>query len=50
MRSFTSCVSAGDLARADERGYLYIVDRKKDMIASAPVIAAFILFLRQLSR
>ncbi|MBC7728068.1 MAG: AMP-binding protein [Microbacteriaceae bacterium] len=24
----------GDLARADERGYLYIVDRKKDMIVS----------------
>ncbi len=24
----------GDVARADERGYLYIVDRKKDMIVS----------------
>jgi fatty-acyl-CoA synthase len=24
----------GDMARADERGYLYIVDRKKDMIVS----------------
>jgi fatty-acyl-CoA synthase len=24
----------GDIARADERGYLYIVDRKKDMIVS----------------
>ncbi|CAM2813810.1 AMP-binding protein [Prescottella defluvii] len=24
----------GDIARADERGYLYIVDRKKDMIIS----------------
>ncbi len=24
----------GDVARADERGYLYIVDRKKDMIIS----------------
>lgn len=24
----------GDMARADERGYLYIVDRKKDMIIS----------------
>ena len=24
----------GDLARADERGYLYIVDRKKDMVVS----------------
>ena len=25
-------VSAGDLARRDEDGYLYIVDRKKDMV------------------
>ena len=24
----------GDIARADDRGYLYIVDRKKDMIVS----------------
>src|SRR5260370_42210860 len=24
----------GDIARADEQGYLYIVDRKKDMIVS----------------
>jgi fatty-acyl-CoA synthase len=24
----------GDMARADDRGYLYIVDRKKDMIVS----------------
>ena len=27
-------VSAGDLARQDEEGYYYIVDRKKDMIIS----------------
>ena len=29
--------SAGDLARRDEEGYLYIVDRKKDMILSGGV-------------
>jgi long-chain acyl-CoA synthetase len=27
-------VSVGDLARRDEEGYLYIVDRKKDMVIS----------------
>ena len=30
-------VSAGDMARRDEEGYLYIVDRKKDMIISGGV-------------
>lgn len=29
--------SAGDLARRDEEGYIYIVDRKKDMIISGGV-------------
>jgi fatty-acyl-CoA synthase/long-chain acyl-CoA synthetase len=29
--------SAGDLARTDEEGYIYIVDRKKDMIISGGV-------------
>jgi fatty-acyl-CoA synthase len=27
-------VMTGDIARSDERGYLYLVDRKKDMIVS----------------
>ncbi|MGA0708928.1 MAG: class I adenylate-forming enzyme family protein [Steroidobacteraceae bacterium] len=27
-------ISAGDLARRDEDGYIYIVDRKKDMVIS----------------
>ena len=27
-------IHTGDVARADERGYLYLVDRKKDMIVS----------------
>ena len=30
-------VSVGDLARRDEEGYLYIVDRKKDMVISGGV-------------
>ena len=30
-------VSAGDLARQDEEGYFYIVDRKKDMIISGGI-------------
>ena len=30
-------VSAGDMARQDEDGYIYIVDRKKDMIISGGV-------------
>jgi acyl-CoA synthetase (AMP-forming)/AMP-acid ligase II len=30
-------VSVGDLARRDEQGYLYIVDRKKDMVISGGV-------------
>lgn len=30
-------VSAGDLARMDDEGYLYIVDRKKDMIISGGI-------------
>jgi long-chain acyl-CoA synthetase len=30
-------VSAGDLARRDERGYYYIVDRKKDMVISGGI-------------
>src|SRR5882757_3434104 len=34
--------SAPATSRGDERGYLYIGDRKKDMIVSASVIAAFI--------
>ena len=31
---FGGWLHTGDVARADERGYLYIVDRKKDMIVS----------------
>lgn len=30
-------LSVGDMARADEEGYIYIVDRKKDMIISGGV-------------
>ena len=30
-------VSVGDLARRDEEGYIYIVDRKKDMVISGGV-------------
>ncbi len=30
-------VSAGDLARFDEQGFLYIVDRKKDMVISGGI-------------
>jgi long-chain acyl-CoA synthetase len=30
-------VSAGDLARRDDEGYLYIVDRKKDMVVSGGI-------------
>ena len=30
-------VSAGDMARRDEEGYVYIVDRRKDMIISGGV-------------
>ena len=30
-------MSVGDLARRDEEGYIYIVDRKKDMVISGGV-------------
>ena len=36
-RSATVRLSVGDMARADEEGHIYIVDRKKDMIISGGV-------------